>query len=126
MCLKPDATPWAFLCLDLHYFRVYNQIYGYTAGDQVLALVGDFLPREMVFNEDGALRFVGHLAADRFAVVVPLDEVAHLCETLITGSTGASWSSVIPLNGTRRFTIRLLTGAARSSAFPAWRWRSAW
>jgi PleD family two-component response regulator len=86
-CLKPDATPWAFLCLDLHYFRVYNQIYGYTAGDQVLALVGDLL-REMVFNEDGALRFVGHLAADRFAVVVPLDEAAHLCETLITEFDG--------------------------------------
>src|SRR4051812_11378823 len=51
-CLQPGASHWAFLCLDLHYFRTYNQIYGYTAGDQVLALVAELL-REMVFGADG-------------------------------------------------------------------------
>jgi CheY-like chemotaxis protein len=82
-CLHPQAGPWAFLHVDIHHFRAFNQLYGYEAGDAVLRMTGDLL-REVVFAAPGPLRFAGHRGAGNFALVVPRDEADAVCRTLIS------------------------------------------
>jgi CheY-like chemotaxis protein len=83
VCLHPQAGPWAFLHVDIHHFRPFNQLYGYEAGDAVLRLTGDLL-REIVAAAPGPLRFAGHRGAGDFVLVVPRDEADAVCRALIS------------------------------------------
>jgi diguanylate cyclase (GGDEF)-like protein len=59
-------SPLALLLLDLDHFKRFNDNFGHTAGDQILATVGEIVQRCMS-ADDVACRYAG----DEFAIVLP-------------------------------------------------------
>jgi CheY-like chemotaxis protein len=105
-CLHPQAGPWAFLHVDIHHFRAFNQLYGYEAGDAVLRMTGDLL-RDVVFAVPGPLRFAGHRGAGDFALVVPRDETDAVCEGLIRRFDAAVLDRYPPEHREARYQMRI-------------------
>ena len=67
---RPDGPPWTFLYMDLKNFGAYNQVYGFAAGDAVLAMTADLL-RDTFCQGAGPRTFIGHLDRDDFVAVLP-------------------------------------------------------
>ncbi len=66
---------------DLDNFKAYNDYYGYAHGDKVIELTARII-KDVVFDScRGA--FVGHVAGDDFIVVIPIDQVDHICTNII-------------------------------------------
>jgi len=62
---------------DLDNFKAYNDCYGFTAGDDVIAfsaglLVNTFVPRKKFF--------IGHIGGDDFVVIGKMGEIEKLCD----------------------------------------------
>lgn len=81
-CLRPDSDPWALLQIDVNHFRPYNQLFGFPAGDRVLAMVADLL-REVVLGRQDAATFVGHPGGGNFVAMVPLADLPAVTQSLI-------------------------------------------
>lgn len=67
-CLVSDR-PWAAMSIDLNKIRVYNETYGDLAGDQLIKALGAILADVSDDND-----FVGHIEADDFLMITPLDQ----------------------------------------------------
>lgn len=61
-----NATPLSLLLLDLDYFKQYNDLFGHTAGDNVLRAVGSVL-KNATREGDTCARYGG----EEFAIIVP-------------------------------------------------------
>jgi GGDEF domain-containing protein len=67
---------------DLDHFKEFNDRYGYAQGDGVIRTVAELLV-EVVDAIAGARGFVGHIGGDDFLFLVPLEQVAETCDTLV-------------------------------------------
>jgi diguanylate cyclase (GGDEF)-like protein len=63
-----------FLYFDLNDFKVYNDVYGFKAGDNIIRLTADVL-QEVVEKYIPHESFVGHIGGDDFVVLVTCDIV---------------------------------------------------
>jgi diguanylate cyclase (GGDEF)-like protein len=63
-----EGRVFAFLYVDMDYFKAYNDYYSYRAGDEVIQLLARVLAQsvEACGNEDD---FVGHVGGDDFVVI---------------------------------------------------------
>ena len=61
--LLHHKQPFMMAYFDLDYFKPFNDVYGYAAGDEVIKLVADILS-ELCHGE-----FVGHVGGDDFVVI---------------------------------------------------------
>jgi DNA-binding response OmpR family regulator len=68
-----SGLPFAVAWIDLDNFKVYNDRYGFYAGDQVLEATGRVLIRTL---EKLTLErvFAGHIGGDDFVLIVPLEK----------------------------------------------------
>lgn len=74
---------FAFLYLDLDYFKAYNDFYSYRAGDEVIKLLATVLTE--VVEEIGNPRdFVGHVGGDDFVGLTTPDLADAVCSSIIT------------------------------------------
>ncbi len=67
---------------DLDHFKEFNDRYGYAQGDDVIRTVAELLV-DVVDAIAGARGFVGHIGGDDFLFLVPLEQVAETCDTLV-------------------------------------------
>jgi diguanylate cyclase (GGDEF)-like protein len=67
---------------DLDHFKEFNDRYGYNEGDRVIRMVARVL-HDVVKGISGETGFVGHIGGDDFLFVVPLDDVAAVCDTIV-------------------------------------------
>lgn len=75
--------PFAHLYIDLDNFKVYSDRYGYKAGSDVLARVGEMIER--VVRRDGDPGdLIGHIGGDDYVVVGALEMGEVLAKNLIT------------------------------------------
>ncbi|NQU70914.1 MAG: GGDEF domain-containing protein [Rhodospirillales bacterium] len=63
-------TPLALIMADLDHFKVFNDKFGHTVGDQVLRIVGNALTLR-VKGEDTAARYGG----EEFAIILPMTSI---------------------------------------------------
>jgi DNA-binding response OmpR family regulator len=56
--------PWAALSVDINSLRIYNEVYGDLAGDQLIKALGAILVESAAEND-----FVGHIEADDFLLI---------------------------------------------------------
>ena len=68
---------WAAMSIDLNKIRVYNETYGYLAGDQLIKALGAILTDIADEND-----FVGHIEADDFIMTTPPAEAARKAERI--------------------------------------------
>jgi diguanylate cyclase (GGDEF)-like protein len=69
--LHSDA-PFAVAWIDLDNFKVFNDCYGFSAGDRVIERTGRLLC-DVLKHLDPAACFAGHIGGDDFAVIMALD-----------------------------------------------------
>ena len=71
--LSPAAprTPtnrWSIIYVDIEHFTVYNEVYSYLEGDEMIKMAGKVL-RDVVGQRGQHGDFVGHMGGDNFVVV---------------------------------------------------------
>ena len=59
---------FAFLHIDLDYFKAFNDYYGYARGDSLIRFTASLL-QEVVERHGGAGDFLGHIGGDDFVVI---------------------------------------------------------
>jgi diguanylate cyclase (GGDEF)-like protein len=73
---------FAVLYLDLDNFKVYNDVYGFDRGDEVLKLLAEVI--QSIFGDPSADEaFIGHLGGDDFVVVVDGDVTDETLKKLL-------------------------------------------
>ncbi len=75
--LYPD-TSWSMILVELDHFEVYNEVYGYLAGNQVLRTFG-----VMLSNIIMAPDLIGHSSeTDTFIIITSTDRAEKLCRLM--------------------------------------------
>lgn len=73
-----------FLYIDLDYFKVINDVYGFARGDRTIQLLAHVL-RSVISEKD----FLAHIGGDDFAILHTGNEIETLCQAIITSFDGA-------------------------------------
>lgn len=70
-----------FVCYcDLDYFKPFNDVYGYSRGDDVIQLTGEILLEYC----DPAQDFIGHIGGDDFIVLFQSEDWEQRCSTILS------------------------------------------
>jgi len=76
------GQPFAFLYLDIDYFKAFNDAYGFLRGDEAIRLLGQLI-RETVEELGSPDDFVGHIGGDDFGVVTLPEHAEAICRRVI-------------------------------------------
>jgi diguanylate cyclase (GGDEF)-like protein len=72
------GDPASFIYVDLDNFKVYNDTYGWNAGDKMIRLVSRILTWA-VSREGGPDSFLGHVGGDDFVLITSLERAEAAC-----------------------------------------------
>ena len=78
-----DAQPFAVLYLDLDNFKAFNDVYGFTHGDEAIRLVAKTTV-DVVRRRGTTKDFVGHIGGDDYIVVTLPDRAEEIAREIIT------------------------------------------
>jgi len=78
------GMPMAVCYIDINNFKPYNDIYGFSYGDQVLRMLARIMFNAV--NESGG-GFSGHIGGDDFVFIVPVERAEAVCSTIIDNFT---------------------------------------
>ena len=79
-------SPFAHLYIDLDNFKVYSDRYGYNAGSDVLAQVGQMITRAV--HEYGTEQdLIGHIGGDDYVVITTLETAEPVAKKIIADFT---------------------------------------
>lgn len=74
------GKPMAVCYIDINNFKPYNDVYGFTRGDEVLRMLGRIMSNAVKESGGG---FVGHIGGDDFVFIVPMERAEAVCSTII-------------------------------------------
>ncbi len=78
-----SETSFAVCYADLNNFKVFNDQYGFTAGDAVLGYTAELLTAVVADEGDPDQDFVGHVGGDDFVVVTSPERVEAICHAVV-------------------------------------------
>ena len=66
--------------VDINHFKPYNDVYGFSHGDEVIRMLS-----RIMFNavRDSGGGFCGHIGGDDFVCIVPIDKAEGVCQITI-------------------------------------------
>lgn len=70
---------YSLIYFDVDGFKMYNDMYGFKRGDQVLLYLTKILKQHITNND----YFLGHVGGDDFVAVIPHYDVSAICERII-------------------------------------------
>lgn len=73
--------PFSAIYIDLDNFKVYNDVYGYDAGDTVLTTTANIL--SACLKRTCSEHFLGHIGGDDFITFIPTVDVEVICKNII-------------------------------------------
>jgi diguanylate cyclase (GGDEF)-like protein len=76
------AEPLGLLYADLDNFKAFNDIYGFSRGDQAILFVANLI-QQVVAQHGGPEDFIGHIGGDDFAILTSPARVDQICRALI-------------------------------------------
>lgn len=79
--LKKDA--FAVMYFDLDNFKAYNDVYGFSNGDEVIKLLSRIIVKN-IHNIEYGNNFIGHIGGDDFVAVIDKYDYESLCKDIIT------------------------------------------
>lgn len=81
------GTPMAVCHIDINNFKPYNDIFGFSRGDEVLRMLA-----RIMFNavKESGGGFSGHIGGDDFVFIVPMERAETVCSTIIENFTAVS------------------------------------
>lgn len=68
-----------FAYFDLNNFKPYNDIYGYSRGDEIIIFLSDVIKQNIDFECDR----LGHIGGDDFVVIFQSEDWQNKCETML-------------------------------------------
>lgn len=74
------GKPKAVCYIDINHFKPYNDVYGFTRGDEVLRMLARIMSNSVKETGGG---FVGHIGGDDFVFIIPQERVEKVCTTII-------------------------------------------
>jgi diguanylate cyclase (GGDEF)-like protein len=77
-----EAEPFAVLYLDLDNFKAFNDVYGFTHGDEAIQLIAS-ASVDVVHRRGTPQDFVGHIGGDDFIVVTLPDRSEEIAREII-------------------------------------------
>src|SRR6185369_11442683 len=80
--LKALAS-FAVCYADLNNFKVYNDQYGFTAGDRVLGYTAELLTAVVAELGNPDQDFVGHVGGDDFVIITTPERAEGICQTVV-------------------------------------------
>jgi len=74
------GKPMAVCYLDIDHFKPFNDVYGFSHGDEVIRMLA-----RIMFNavRDAGGGFCGHIGGDDFVCIPALDQAEQVCQTII-------------------------------------------
>lgn len=81
---KAIGTPMAVCYIDINHFKPYNDVYGFSHGDEVLRMLA-----RIMFNavKDSGGGFTGHIGGDDFVFIVPKERSEAVSSVIIANFT---------------------------------------
>lgn len=73
---------FAVLYLDLDNFKSYNDLYGFTKGDEMIKFTARTIVKN-IHNSDSESSFVGHIGGDDFIAIVSGADYEQICKDII-------------------------------------------
>lgn len=81
---KALGKPMAICHVDINHFKPYNDVYGFSHGDEVLRMLA-----RIIFNtvKDSGGGFTGHIGGDDYVFIVPIDRAEQVSQGIIDNFT---------------------------------------
>lgn len=73
---------FAILYLDLDNFKAYNDLYGFTKGDEIIKFTARTISRN-IHNSNVEDSFVGHIGGDDFIAIISKADYDEICKKII-------------------------------------------
>ena len=73
---------FAVVYLDLDNFKSYNDLYGFTKGDEIIKFTARTISRN-IHNSESENSFIGHIGGDDFIAIVSDIDYEQLCKDII-------------------------------------------
>ncbi len=77
-----NKSEFAMLYLDLDNFKAYNDIYGFSNGDEIIKFTAKII-QQNVFKSGNEKNFVGHIGGDDFIAIVEGDDFEKIAQNII-------------------------------------------
>lgn len=76
------SEKFAFAYIDADYFKAYNDVYGYTRGDEVIKKIANIiLDKTNAFPDSDS--FVGHIGGDDFVLITRPEDIESISKLII-------------------------------------------
>lgn len=73
---------FAILYVDLDNFKAYNDVYGFSNGDEIIKFTAKVIS-QYVHNVEDSSNFVGHIGGDDFVAIVDKTDYDKICQEII-------------------------------------------
>jgi PleD family two-component response regulator len=80
------GEPFAFLQIDIDFFKAFNDRYGYTRGDQAIQTLAQLLVEATQRHGEGS--FIGHIGGDDFVVLTSPDRAEAIGNEILAAFDG--------------------------------------
>jgi diguanylate cyclase (GGDEF)-like protein len=74
------GKPKAVCYIDINHFKPYNDVYGFSRGDEILRMLARIMSNAVKETGGG---FAGHIGGDDFVFIVPMERAETVCTTII-------------------------------------------
>jgi diguanylate cyclase (GGDEF)-like protein len=74
------GKPMAVCYIDINHFKPYNDVYGFSHGDEVLRMLARVMCNAVKESGGG---FAGHIGGDDYVFIVPIARAETVCKTII-------------------------------------------
>jgi diguanylate cyclase (GGDEF)-like protein len=74
------GKPMAVCYIDINHFKPYNDVYGFSHGDEVLRMLARVMCNAVKESGGG---FSGHIGGDDYVFIVPITRAEAVCNTII-------------------------------------------
>ena len=71
---------FAIIYVDLDNFKAYNDVYGFSNGDEIIKLTAQIMVKSIHQMENG---FVGHIGGDDFVAIIGQTDYDRICQEII-------------------------------------------
>jgi diguanylate cyclase (GGDEF)-like protein len=78
---KVLGKPMAVCYIDINHFKPYNDVYGFSRGDEVLRMLARVMSNAVKESGGG---FAGHIGGDDFVFILPFERAETVCKTIIS------------------------------------------
>lgn len=73
---------FAIIYLDLDNFKAYNDVYGFSSGDEIIKFTAKTISHS-VHNIENSDNFVGHIGGDDFVAIISKSDYDKICQNII-------------------------------------------